>query len=399
MEYSSISTELTNKLSTNVKKSNGIYFTPPSTVDYNIQLLKPYIIKSTKEVLEPSCGSGEFITNLNNTFPKLKITGIENNSHIYNTILQLENDNISIHNKDFITYDNTKTYDMIIGNPPYYVMKKEEVDNKYRSYFDGRPNIFIIFILRSLELLNDNGILSFVLPKNFLNCLYYDKTRKYISSNFQILQIAECNDEKYIETNQETFIFIIRKQKQVNNKLFILDINNYTIFANEDNIKKLTNLYKNSSTLVDHGFTARIGTVVWNQCKDILTNDTSKTRLIYSSDIVDHKLSMKTYKNKDKKNFINKPGNTKTIIVVNRGYGTGNYKFNYSLIDCNCEYLIENHLICIEHTGDLSNKSVTHTYKKILSSFNDKRTTEFINIYFGNNAINTAELNYILPIY
>jgi hypothetical protein len=38
-------------------------------------------------------------------------------------------------------------------------------------------------------------------------------------------------------------------------------------------------------------------------------------------------------------------------------------------------------------------------YKAIINSLNDKRTQDFIKIYFGNNAINTTELNYILPVY
>jgi hypothetical protein len=38
-------------------------------------------------------------------------------------------------------------------------------------------------------------------------------------------------------------------------------------------------------------------------------------------------------------------------------------------------------------------------YNKIISSLNDKKTNEFINNYFGNNAINTTELNHIIPIY
>ena len=38
-------------------------------------------------------------------------------------------------------------------------------------------------------------------------------------------------------------------------------------------------------------------------------------------------------------------------------------------------------------------------FKKILESFTKDKTTKFIELYFGNNAINTTELNYILPIY
>jgi hypothetical protein len=158
-------------------------------------------------------------------------------------------------------------------------------------------------------------------------------------------------------------------------------------------------LYKNSKSLSDLGFKVSVGNVVWNQCKDILTHDNTKTRLIYSSDIVNNKVIIKKYDNEEKKNYINKPGITRPMIVINRGYGVGEYKFNYCLIDNMPEFLIENHLICIEYKDDIPRDILIEKYKKILLSLNDKRTIDFITIYFGNNAINTTELNYILPIY
>ena len=398
MEYSLISKELTSKLSKIVKKNNGIYFTPPSCVNNNIKLLQPYL-KSTINVLEPSCGSCEYITALHKLFPHLIITGIEYNETIYQSILQLNNDKINIKNIDYLKYETDVKYDLIIGNPPYFVMKKEDVDKSYHTYFEGRPNIFILFIIKSIKMLNDDGILSFILPKNFLNCLYYDKTRKYIGKHFQILNIIECNDDKYIDTQQDTILLIIQKTSTCNNTSFILEINNYTIFTNQDNSKKIKKLYKNSKSLLELGFKVSVGNVVWNQCKGLLTDDESKTRLIYSSDIENNTLIKKKYSNDDKKNFINKKGIKRPMIVINRGYGVGEYKFNYCLIDETNEYLIENHLICIECNTDLPHDKLIILYKKILLSLNDKRTIEFITIYFGNNAINTTELNNILPIY
>lgn len=404
MEYSKTSKELTSKLSKIDKKNNGIYFTPPSRVEHTIQLLQPYI-KTIKRVLEPSCGSCEYITALHKVCPHLDITGIEYNETIYQSILPVNNDKININNIDYLKYETDIGYDLIIGNPPYFVMKKEKVDKKYHPYFEGRPNIFILFIIKSIQLLNDKGILSFILPKNFLNCLYYDKTRKYIGTHFKILNIIDCSDDKYIETQQDTILLIIQKTinrddtNTNNNTVFILDINSYTIFANQDNSEKIKRLYENSKSLLDMGFKVSVGTVVWNQCKKVLTDDSTKTRLIYSSDIVNNTLIKKTYNNDDKKNFIDKQGITRPMIVVNRGYGVGEYKFNYCLIDETNEYLIENHLICIEYTTDIPREELFSLYKKILSSLDDKRTAEFIAMYFGNNAINTTELNNIFPIY
>ena len=84
---------------------------------------------------------------------------------------------------------------------------------------------------------------------------------------------------------------------------------------------------------------------------------------------------------------------------MNRGYGVGQYKFEYSLININSKYLIENHLICLRYKDGISDNELISKYKKIMKSLSNKKTQEFIMTYFGNNAINTTEINYILPIF
>jgi hypothetical protein len=240
-----------------------------------------------------------------------------------------------------------------------------------------------------LKLLNDDGILSFILPKNFINCLYYDKLRKYIYNNYNIINIIDCSNDKYLETQQDTIIFIIQNTKNVNNYKYTINISSFTIFNTEENIIKLNNLYKNSTLLYNLGCNITVGNIIWNENKNLLTNDNTKTRLIYSSDILsDNTLSISNRK----KNYINKDGFNDLCIIINRGYGNGKYKFNYCLLDVKYNYLLENHIIVIKN----NNKNY---YLKILNSFKNKKTFDFINIFFGNNAINTTELKYILPIY
>jgi len=43
------------------KKNDGIFFTPPSYISKNLEILQPYMDNITT-ILEPSCGSGEYIT-------------------------------------------------------------------------------------------------------------------------------------------------------------------------------------------------------------------------------------------------------------------------------------------------------------------------------------------------
>ena len=404
MNYSNISKELTNKLSKTIKKNEGIYFTPPSIIADNIKLLEPYM-NAISNVLEPSCGSCEYINTLINNYKHLKITGLELNTTIYDSIKELDLYNVKLYNSDYLKYTANESYDLIIGNPPYFVMKKEDVEKSYYKYFEGRPNIFILFIIKSVTLLNTNGIISFVLPKNFLNCLYYDKTRKYINTHFQILNIVECVNSKYIETQQATILLIIKKTTSnaiTNvsiNEEFVLERSNYTIFASKANCIKLKTLLLNSKSLEGLGFKVGIGSIVWNQCKELLTNDTTKTRLIYSSCIENNSLSLQNSNNSEKKNYINKKGLICPMIVVNRGYGVGNYKFNYCLIDETYEYLLENHLITIQYTKELPREELLKLYKKIIISLEHSNTFEFVESYFGNNAINSTELSKILPIY
>jgi len=412
--FSDLSYKLTNNFSKDIKKNNGIYFTPPDTVNNTIDIIQEYS-KYTNEwsgnILEPSCGSCEYVIELCKRFPQSQIKAIEYNKVIYENIENLKTKNKGLHiiNANFLKYKEDDKYDLIIGNPPYYVMKKSEVNEDYYKYFEGRPNIFIIFIIKSLKLLKTNGILSFILPLNFLNCLYYDKTRAYISKYFKIISITLCND-KYIETEQETILFIIKKldniheKDHIHNSKYIIKIKEYTIFGIKDNIYRLKQLYQNSYSLADIGFKVNVGTIVWNQNKDILTDDKSKTRLIYSSDIKYNKLIYKKYSNNQKKNHILKEGIKEPLLIINRGYGVGNYNFEYCLITNdlyeNCEeYLIENHLICIRHISESDKDLLIKKYEKIIDSLNDNRTQQFIKLYFGNNAINTTELNYILPIY
>jgi hypothetical protein len=251
--------------------------------------------------------------------------------------------------------------------------------------------------LKSLKLLTDKGVLSFVLPKNFLNCLYYDKTRKFINKHFKILHIDDCSDE-YIDTKQDTIMLIIQKQTKPENKSFILEVSGYTIFGNISDISTLKKYYTKYTTLDKLGFNVNVGNIVWNQCKSILTNDESNTRLIYSSDIKDIS-KVTAYKNSAKKNYINKLGESGPLLVMNRGYGVGQYKFEYCLIDVNYEYLIENHLICIRPKSDITKQQLITQYNRVIKSLSNKKTQDFIKLYFSNNAINTTELNYILPIF
>jgi SAM-dependent methyltransferase len=399
-----LSLQLTTSLSKEEKKNGGIFFTPQSCIQRIITLLQGVSI-TIRSILEPSCGSGEFITEMCRAYPNADITGVEFHPTIYEAVSQkfASARAVRIQHGDFLKYDHTgPSPDLIIGNPPYFVMKKEEVAAEYYPYFDGRPNIFVLFIMKCAKLVRAGGVLCFVLPSSFMNSQYYDKTRKYIVRNFTILHIVKCDTDevRYIDTAQDTMILILQKNDEAaaaGGNGGVYEKSGATIFT--DNLPKITSLYAGSRSLHDLGFKVSVGTVVWNQCKDALTTDATKTRLVYSPNIENGKFVHKTYKNPEKKAFINKPGIRTPMIVLNRGYGVGEYQFDYCLLTPELvggEYLIENHLICITTEAAAT---TTAAFECVMRSFQDPRTQEFISCYFGNNAVNTTELNHMLPIY
>ena len=398
MSYSELSKTITTALDKKDKKDNGIYFTSQEIIKKMIKMLGK---RRFKRILEPCYGSGEFIKELSKKYKKSRVVGIEMNemmTELCEKNEEMKGENIELKRGDYLKTDFEGGYDLIIGNPPFYVMKRGDVEKDYLKYIEGRPNIFVLFILKSLSLLKKGGILSFVLPSSFKNCLYYDKLRELIDETCEIIGIEDNEGAKWLETTQETMILCVKKKAKDNGE-WVIKRGGYTIFNTKEKVKRIKELYEGSKSLNEMEFRVHVGNIVWNQHKDILSMDENDTRLIYSSDIKDKKLINKAYKNVEKKNYIKKGGNNELMIVMNRGYGVGRYNFDYCLIDIEKDYLIENHLICIRYEKDIEKDKRRELYGKICDSFEDERTKEFMELYFGNGAVNTTELREIIPIY
>lgn len=98
------------------------------------------------------------------------------------------------------------------------------------------------------------------------------------------------------------------------------------------------------------------------------------------------KIKVKNKSLKNKINFV-----TNFIFENNNKFYNGLYKKDKNLKDSFIHLLLYN--------KNLSKKELIIKYKEIIKSFTNKKSEEFIKIYFGNNAINTTELCKILPIY
>jgi adenine-specific DNA-methyltransferase len=381
MSFSDLSKELSASLSKETRKKQGIFFTPDNVRQKIFDKLDEFKLSPTR-VLEPSFGSGEFLKDLKQ-YKNTEVVGVELNKTIFNKVISnyKDHDKYTLVNDDFISFKDKNKYDLIIGNPPYFVTR----GNKEGS------NIFVIFIKKCIkEHLAKNGVLAFVLPTSFYNCIMYDDTRKYIRENCSILHLENVN-AKYIDTAQSTMVMILKYTGETNNDFFLdIDVGNYI----NPNYIKLNELIDSGSNLNKMKCKVKTGEVVWNQHKDKLTDNKEEgTLVVYSSNVVGHEIVLDNLLGDEKKQYITeykKEPSEGPVIFVNRGYGNS-YIFSYAIIK-EGKFYGENHVNMIYSKDE-------ETTTKILKSFEDKRTSKFIKLYTGNGALSKTDLEYILPIF
>ena len=110
--FSPLSKHITNTLTKDEKKNGGIFFTPPSCIQQIMALLRDDVSLSTHTfdtILEPSCGSGEFLSVLMRQYPNAWITGVEIHPVIYAEVSTHFNSlvgggRVSIQHGDFLKY-------------------------------------------------------------------------------------------------------------------------------------------------------------------------------------------------------------------------------------------------------------------------------------------------------
>jgi adenine-specific DNA-methyltransferase len=398
-EYSKLTIDITKKLSKKEKKDNGIFITPRTIIKKLFERIKPEC-SDVMRILEPSAGTCEIALAAHEAYPDATIDAIEYNDTIFAaTAKTINQEKINYVKADFTRWTSKSAkYNIIVGNPPYVVCGKEDVPAQYKDYVTGRPNLFCTFMLHSISMLAPGGVLAFIIPTSFLNSAYYSKTRNYMKSVGTILDIINfTKDNKFIETQQATIGLIYRLHLSdapvvpTTECKFSMKVgDNYVFTENADDIKEIL---RGSTTLKALGIQVKTGTVVWNEHKDILTDDATKTLLIYNSNVAKtNSVEILQFNNDEKKQYIMMDGSAGPCIVVNRGNGNSAYQLSYAYVDGKRPYLVENHLNMILCKTEA-------TAKKILASFANEKTVRFVSTFLGNNGLSKTELETIFPIY
>ena len=121
--------------------------------------------------------------------------------------------------EDFLLHDFKGTFDVIIGNPPYIrfdnLAEKKQSEYKARySTFMERCDIYVPFFERSLSLLSERGVLSFICSNRFVRSSYGKRLRQLITGSFHVALYLNMEHTQPFETEVSAYpaIFVIDRR-------------------------------------------------------------------------------------------------------------------------------------------------------------------------------------------
>ena len=381
------------------RKRLGQYFTPKSIRDLLLsKLVSLSEKKDNVKILDPACGSGEFLLSCLEHFNDANLYGFEIDESLVSISKKLIN-NADIKCIDTLKIDTEKSikYDYIIGNPPYFEFKPDkEIKKKYSDIISGRVNIFSIFIKLGLDLLEDGGYLAYVVPPSMNNGAFFSKLRDYIINNSSVeyLHIVEGSDNFYM-ANQKVMLLILKKINNHKNKKYIFSKNGITIFTEDKTF--LNNAYKNTVSLKDIGYAVKTGSIAWNKYKDNLTEDKNNSiPLIYSSNIVNGKIVIP---NKRKLQYIKNI--SKDLIIKNNVIAVNRITGSHKNINIKSAIVKEKEFVCENHVNviyPLESYNKDYSLEYIYNALNDETNTKVLSLITGNTQVSKTELERLLPI-
>jgi len=219
------------KLSRSQKKK-GQYFTPLNIVQTIVKLTLGYVDKqiSPFQVLDPATGEGIFSREVIKLFSKkidlIHVTAIDidpivlKEAHSQLSPLIGKKISVKFSHKNFLTENIQKEkngfFDLIIGNPPhnakYNIDEWNIIHGTDQAYVQGKlpSESALFFVLKSLLLLKEGGILSFILPKPFCYSNRWKSFRELCLSKFCLLAVFDLANQ-FSGQLQEQIAIILRK--------------------------------------------------------------------------------------------------------------------------------------------------------------------------------------------
>jgi len=372
------------------RKKMGQFFTPRSLREELLQRI-PRLVKP--KVLDPACGTGEFLLSAKDYFVEPELYCWEIDPKLVDIAKRLVPE-ARVECVDSLTKSFKEEFDVVLGNPPYFEFKPDNsLRTKYKEIVWGRVNIYAFFVYLGLKVLRPGGYLAYVISSSMNNGAYFKKLREFIVRNADIIYMKVVEDPYLFEEVNHTFqLLVLKKAPNTGSYVFMKD--DVLIFS--ERAEELRRAFEGASTLRELGYRVQTGKVVWNQNKDKLTRNPSKgILLIWAHNIKNGRLELN---NSDKPQYIVWPREKADVgpaIVVTRIVGhPKRAKLEAALVPPDTVFVAENHVNVIYPPSGTPLEEL----EEIVRQLNSQETQELVSLITGNTQISKNELEKLFPI-
>ena len=372
------------------RKSLGQFFTPAAL---RRKLLAGLALPERPRILDPACGTGEFLRTARRLWPDAELTGFEVDPQLA-ALSRSAVPEARIYRIDALEEPWRPAYDAVIGNPPYFEFKPEAAFRKrYQAAISGRPNTYACFVKLGLELLLEGGVLAYVLPPSMNNGAYFRALRDFILTMCRVESLRILPAADLFEGASQTVMLLRLVKGEADDGVHLFRRGPFRLFCQDP--ARLHVLFEGATTLDDLGYCVRTGSVVWNQVRDQLTDEPQgAVRLIWAHNLAAGALD-----------FRGKPGKPAFVrgrqplkgpaIVVNRVTGLGQKaRLRAALVPRDMEFLGENHVNVVRPPEGMGEAEVGHVVAALLS----ERAIAAVRELTGNTQISSLELQHLVPI-
>ena len=190
------------------KEQRGQFFTTsPMVQKVMLDLLQP----KKGKVLEPSAGAGHLVKALEECSDEFDIDAVELDETIPPVCAT------PITKQDFFAFsdETDEKYAHIFGNPPYVAWKNMEDASKVsakdvKAAYSDKTNLYHLFIDRCIDLLDENGQMVLIVPKEWLYTSSAAPLRKKVLEQGRITHIVDCGEEKLFTDAHVPALLIFR---------------------------------------------------------------------------------------------------------------------------------------------------------------------------------------------
>ena len=233
------------------RKYQAFYTKSTPIVDYMVGKLS---LTPADKIFEPCGGDGVFVEAIleANEFANIDICELNPASVavLQNKFSSFQNVNIrecdTLLDNDLSFNSNFGgRYDKILANPPYGAwqdLEKRAILKKMYSDLYAKES-YALFLFRCIELLKEDGILSFIIPDTFLNLHMHKAIRKHILTKTKIVELALFPSSFFPGVNfGYANLSIITLQRTTNQKECLS--NSFDVLTNFSKVEQLAYINK-----------------------------------------------------------------------------------------------------------------------------------------------------------